>query len=106
MSTAETIVLILGTIFLIYFSWIVSLRKKRYHGIYRFFVFEGIFVLVLLNYHYWFKDPFSLIQIISWILLLTSALIVFFGFYFLYKKGKPEGQLENTSNLITTCLSN
>ena len=104
MSTAETIVLILGTIFLIYFSWIVSLRKKRYHGIYRFFVFEGIFVLVLLNYHYWFKDPFSLIQIISWILLLTSALIVFFGFYFLYKKGKPEGQLENTSNLITTGL--
>jgi protein-S-isoprenylcysteine O-methyltransferase Ste14 len=102
MNTTEIIVLILGTICLIYLSWTISLKKKRYHGIYRFFVFEGIFVIVLLNYPYWFKDPFSLIQIVSWILLLSSAIIAFLGFYLLYTKGEPEGQLENTSNLITT----
>ena len=104
MNITEIIVLILVTIFLIYVLWIVSLRKKRFHGISRFFVFEGIFIIVLLNYTNWFKDPFSLIQIISWILLLSSAIIAFFGFYFLYTRGKPEGQLENTSKLITSGL--
>ncbi len=102
MNNPVTIILILGTIFLVYFTWIISLKKKRYHGIYRFFVFEGIFILVLLNYTKWFKAPFSLIQIISWILLLSSAIIAFLGFYFLFTRGKPEGQMENTSLLITT----
>ncbi|MCK4465123.1 MAG: isoprenylcysteine carboxylmethyltransferase family protein [Bacteroidales bacterium] len=102
MSFFEIVVLILGTLSLIYISWIGSLKPKRYHGIYRFFSFESIFILVLLNYPVWFKDPLSLNQIISWILLLSSIFCAFFGFYLLYEKGKPEGQIENTANLVTS----
>lgn len=102
MNIIEIIIFILGSICLIYISWNFSLKEKRYHGIPRFFAFEGIFLLVLLNYFDWFKDPFSLIQIISWILLISSAIIAFLGFYLLYKRGKPEGQIENTTNLLTT----
>lgn len=102
MNTIEIIVFILGTICLIYISWNYSIKEKRYHGIPRFFVFESIFLLVLLNYIDWFKDPFSLIQIISWILLISSAIIAFLGFYILHKRGKPEGQIEDTTNLIIT----
>ncbi|MFC2086317.1 methyltransferase family protein [Bacteroidota bacterium] len=102
MNIIEIIVFVLGTICLIYISWNFSLKQKRYHGIPRFFTIEGIFLLVLLNYFDWFINPFSLIQIVSWILLISSAIIVFLGFYSLYKRGKPEGQIENTTNLITT----
>ena len=104
MSFFEIVVLILGTLSLIYISWIGSLKAKRYHGIYRFFSFESIFILVLLNYPAWFRDPLSLIQIISWILLLSSIFCAFSGFYFLYKRGKPKGQIENTTNLVTSGL--
>ena len=102
MNIIEIIVFILFSICLMYISWNFSLRKKRYHGIPRFFAFEGIFLLVLLNYINWFKDPFSVIQIITWILLIGSAIIAFLGFYLLYKRGRPDGQIENTTNLITT----
>jgi len=104
MNTLLIVVLIFGTIGFIYLSWIVSLKEKRYHGIYRFFSFESIFILVLLNYPNWFRDPLSLIQIISWIFLISSIICAFFGFYLLYKRGKPEGQIENTTNLVTTGL--
>ena len=102
MNTIEIIVFVLGTICLIYISWNYSIKEKRYHGIPRFFAFESIFLLVLLNYIGWFKDPFSIIQIISWILLISSAIIAFSGFYILHTRGKPEGQIEDTTNLIIT----
>lgn len=102
MSNFAILLLVFGTLCIAYFSWTVSLKEKRYHGIYRFFSFESIFILVLLNYPAWFRDPLSLRQIISWILLLSSIFCAFFGFYLLYKKGKPEGQIENTAKLVTS----
>ncbi len=53
-----------------------ALTNSRSHGFYRFFVFEGILLLVLLNYPYWFKDPFSPAHLLSWSLLLTSIVFV------------------------------
>jgi len=102
MNTIEIIVFSLVTICLINVSWNFSVKEKRYHGIPRFFTFESILLLVLLNYYDWFKDPFSLIQIASWILLISSSIIAFLGFYLLIKIGKPEGQIENTTRLIKT----
>lgn len=96
------IIFVLGTIGLLYISWNFSLRKKRYHGIPRFFAFESILLLVILNYIDWFKDPFSLTQIVSWILLISSAAIAFSGFCVLIKRGKPQGQIEDTTKLVET----
>ena len=105
MTLTNLIILTAGTLLLIYISWFFSIKEKRYHGIYRFFAFESILVLVLLNASVWFKNPFSINQIISWILLLGSLIFAIWGFVLLYRMGKPaEGHLERTTRLITTGL--
>jgi protein-S-isoprenylcysteine O-methyltransferase Ste14 len=92
--------LITGTVLIILFSWFLSIRYKRYHGIARFFAFESIFILVLLNIRVWFVTPFSPLQIISWILLLLSIYVVTTGYLLLKRKGKPDANFENTSLLV------
>lgn len=94
------IILIAGTVFIILFSWFLSIKYKRYHGISRFFAFESVFILVMLNADEWFTDPFSPKQIISWILLLFSIYPVVSGYILLKKKGKPTVNFENTSQLV------
>lgn len=89
-----------GTIFIILFSWFLSVKYKRYHGITRFFAFESVFILVLLNYNVWFQNPFSLMQIISWVLLLLSIYVVVTGYTILKKKGNSTINFENTSVLV------
>ncbi|MDO9340318.1 MAG: isoprenylcysteine carboxylmethyltransferase family protein [Bacteroidales bacterium] len=94
------IAIITGTVFIIFFSWFLSIKYKRYHGIARFFAFESVFILVLLNIKVWFINPFSLLQIISWILLILSAYVVITGYLLLKRKGKPDSNFENTSMLV------
>jgi len=97
------IALIIGTIIIIAFSWYFSLREKRYHGIARFFSFESIFILVLMNLKEWFTEPFSLHQIISWILLFVCIYPAVAGYLALHKKGKPEdNHIERTTVLVKT----
>jgi protein-S-isoprenylcysteine O-methyltransferase Ste14 len=92
--------LITGTLLIIVFSWFFSIRHKRFHGIPRFFAFESIFILVLLNIRVWFHNPFSLNQVISWILLILSAYIAIAGVLLLKRKGKSSGSFENTTTLV------
>lgn len=99
-----SLVLIGGTLFIVLFSWFLSIKYKRYHGIARFFAFESIFILVLLNYKVWFVAPFSLQQIFSWVLLILSAWIAIAGYLILKSKGKPDSNFENTSVLVKTGL--
>jgi protein-S-isoprenylcysteine O-methyltransferase Ste14 len=76
-----------------------SLRSHRAHGFYRFFAWETAIILILLNIEYWFVRPFSINQIISWILLLLSIIAVTAGTISLRKRGKP-GDKRNDSKLI------
>ena len=92
--------LIAGTVLIILFSWFLSIKYKRYHGIARFFAFESVFILILLNIRVWFVDPFSALQIISWIMLLLSIYAVTTGYLLLKRKGKPDANFENTSLLV------
>jgi len=94
------IVLASGTVILVFLSWLISIRDKRYHGIARFFSFESIFILFLLNWRLWFRDPLSWNQIIAWILLFLSIYPVVAGYLLLKRKGKSEKSLENTTILI------
>jgi protein-S-isoprenylcysteine O-methyltransferase Ste14 len=93
-----------GTVFILLFSWFLSIKYKRYHGIARFFAFESVFILVLLNLKVWFKAPFSVTQILSWILLILSAWIAIAGYLTLKRKGKPDSNFENTSVLVKSGL--
>jgi protein-S-isoprenylcysteine O-methyltransferase Ste14 len=79
-----------------------SLRSWRLHGFFRFFAFESLLAMILLNAERWFRHPFSLIQIASWILLFSSILLALHGFRLLRILGQPEGQIENTTILVTS----
>jgi len=104
MNNIFILALIFGTIILVVFSWTVSIKHKRYHGIYRFFSFESVLILFLMGYRKWFYDPFSINQIFSWIFLSLALFLVTYGWYFLITKGKPHKNIENTTNLVTTGL--
>jgi protein-S-isoprenylcysteine O-methyltransferase Ste14 len=80
-------------------SW-VSLRDPGSHGFFRFFAFESILALVLLNLEHWFSRPFSFLQIVSWLLLLSSLILAAHGFYLLRVVGRPNGGIENTTTLV------
>jgi protein-S-isoprenylcysteine O-methyltransferase Ste14 len=92
--------LITGTIVILIFSWFFSIKHGRYHGIPRFFSFECIFLLTLLNIRVWFHNPFLIHQLISWILLILSAYAGIEGYLLLKKKGRSEKNFENTAILV------
>jgi protein-S-isoprenylcysteine O-methyltransferase Ste14 len=57
-------------------------------------------ILILLNSEHWFREPFSVCQVFSWLLLLSSLILAIHGFHLLRVAGRPEGGIENTSVLI------
>lgn len=104
MSINQLIVFIAGSILIVLFSWFISIREGRYHGIPRFFVFEGLLALGLLNYPVWFKDPLSIPQIVSWLLFILSLYYAFTAFILFHRYGKHGRNFENTTQLVTTGL--
>ncbi len=89
-----------GTVAIILFSWFFSVRAKRYHGIARFFVFETILLLTLLNAGAWFRDPFAPLQIVSWTLLTASFLLAAHSIFIYLKLSAPKGDFENSTRLV------
>ncbi len=65
-----------------------SLVHVRSHGFYRFLCWECILWLFISNVTFWFKDPFTYTQIISWLFLFCSGYLVLAGAITLKKKGK------------------
>jgi len=87
-----------------------SLRVPRSHGFYRYFAWEFILVLLLLNLEPWFRNPFSAYQLISWFLLIFSMFLVVHGVHLLRSTGKPDEKrigdvpiigIEKTTELVT-----
>ncbi len=74
-----------------------SLCRVRSHGFFRLFAFESILALLLLNLEYWFYEPFSTLQIISWLLLFSSLILAVDGFYLLGTAGRPKRGIEETT---------
>jgi len=77
-----------------------ELRSLTSHGFYMFFAFESLLALLFFNTDFWIHRPFSWYQILSWVLLVISALLAFSGFYGLKKYGKPVEGWEETTELI------
>jgi protein-S-isoprenylcysteine O-methyltransferase Ste14 len=102
------LIFVVTTGFIVAVSW-RSLGHPRSHGFYRFFVFEGVLTLLLLNWQAWFRDPLSLRQLISWGLLLVSAILPVLGLHLLRVAGGPRDEslsgpdyrFERTSRLVT-----
>ncbi len=47
-----------------------------------------------------FRDPFSALQIVSWLLLRPSLILAVHGFHLLRVMGRPEGEIEDTATLL------
>lgn len=99
-SIADIVIFSVITIVIAVFSWNYSIKDKRYHGIPRFFAFESIVILIMLNIKYWFYDPFSFLKILSWIFLILSAVFGLAGWMLLKKHGKSKGAFEETTILV------
>ena len=84
----KTFLFIVASAGIVYISR-ASLHSPRSHGFYRFFAWEAILALILLNVEYWFWNPFSLQQILSWIFLIASAFLVLHAVHLLRMIGKP-----------------
>ena len=106
----KLIAFVIGTSLLVYISR-ASLRQSGSHGFYRFFAWECILVLFLLNLEKWYFDPFSWHQLISWILLFASLIPLIFGVRSLRTRGQPTEErpgdpsllaFEKTTALVTT----
>jgi protein-S-isoprenylcysteine O-methyltransferase Ste14 len=87
-------------------SW-RSLRDPRTHGFYRFFAFELLLALILLNAPIWFRDPFSPCQLLAWLCGVVSIELVIEGFRLLHVIGRPAPTAQPSANLAienTTAL--
>jgi len=93
---------------IILLSW-RPLRDLRSHGFYRFFAFELLSALILLNVPMWFRDPLSARQLVSWFLGAASIGLAIEGFRLLRAIGRPAPiaarsanlSFENTTTLVT-----
>lgn len=98
-----------GTAVFVWVSW-HSLLNPLSHGFYRFFAWECILALVLLNYPMWTKNPFAPYQVVSWSLLIISIFLALHAFRLLCSIGQPSAErrepelfsFEKTSSLVTT----
>jgi protein-S-isoprenylcysteine O-methyltransferase Ste14 len=87
-----------------------SLLHPASHGFFRFFAFEGIFALIVVNAPHWLDQVFSGQQLVSWFLLVVSILLVVWGVIMLRRSGRPRPasqdspvfEWENTQRLVTS----
>ena len=87
------------------------LIRPRSHGFFRFFAWECIIALLLLNALRWFRDPFTLHQLVSWFLLCGSVVPLLLGVRALQADGQPDSSrsdevplygIEKTTQLVTS----
>ena len=105
----KLIMLLITTVGLLFISRF-SLFKPRSHGFFRFFAWECIVGLFLLNVDFWFTHPLRWHQVITWLFLAGSLVPLLWGVILLKKLGKPVTtriggeslhSFEKTSHLVT-----
>ena len=87
-----------------------SLKNAKNHGFYRFFAWEIILILFLMNMEQWFVDPFRVSQLVSWVFLIVSLLLIVEGVRLFKRKGRLNQErdgpalvgIEKTTELVTT----
>jgi protein-S-isoprenylcysteine O-methyltransferase Ste14 len=87
-----------------------SLFDIKSHGFPRFFSWECIIALFVANYKFWFVEPLSASQVISWLLLAVSAYMIVAGVLLLRRARKPGVvrvdeklfKFERTTELVTS----
>jgi len=99
------------TLLITFISWRTLFNPKS-HGFPRYFAWICMSWLFASNYKFWFVNPFSWNQLISWILLIYSAYLVIAGLFLIKIIGKPNASrneenlfgFEKTTELIDTSV--
>ncbi len=86
-----------------------SLLKPGSHGFYRFFAWEFMLTMFVMDLGAWFDDVHSLHQLIAGWLFFTSLVLVLSGVLMLQVSGKPDANrndvpmfpFEKTTTLVT-----
>ena len=108
-SMLAAALIVVGSIPIVWASRRCLLRPSS-HGFYRFFAFEAILCLIVLNAPKWFATPFAPRQLASWLLLSGSLVPAVSGFLVLRRLGHAQPvsdqstnfAFENTTNLVTS----
>lgn len=86
-----------GAIALSWHAW----RTHQAYGLFRFFAFEALILLIVWNAMRWFLDPLSVKQIISWALFFASLALAVHGFYLLRIVGRAQRRgIEETQSIV------
>jgi protein-S-isoprenylcysteine O-methyltransferase Ste14 len=87
-----------------------ALARPSSHGFYRFFAWECMLALILMNVPVWQRDAWAPRQLFSWLLLVLSAWLPIHAVRLLRRVGKPASEVrpdaalfgfEKTSALVT-----
>lgn len=105
----DLLLFVIGTMIFVWLSR-TPLRHPGSHDFYRFFSWEAMLLLWILNRKSWGEHPFSAHQLASWPLLLSSVVLVILGIVALKTFGKPSQQrddrklyeFEKTTSLVTS----
>jgi protein-S-isoprenylcysteine O-methyltransferase Ste14 len=103
----KLVIFLISSALIIYLSR-RSLINRESHGFYRFFAWEAIVALILLNVDHWFVDKFAFRQLVSWTFLFISAWLVTESIVLIIA-GKPKAtrkdealfKFEKTTQLVT-----
>lgn len=109
MFIIKILILVTGTLAIVWVSR-PAFRDVRRHGFTRFFAWELILILFVLNIDHWFIDPFSFRQIMAWILLLLSLFLIFHAVQMFRLMGRLDRErrdetlvgIERTTALVTS----
>lgn len=108
MVWSKLVIFVAGSLLLGYVSR-RAVRVANSHGFYRFFAWELILGLAVLNIDVWFAKPLAWHQLISWALLLGSLFLVIHGIWLLRRMGRQDTNrqdaglytFEKTTRLVT-----
>lgn len=95
----EIAVFVLGTATLLYVSW-ASLRTPKSHGFYRFFAWELMLMLIVMNMKGWYDAPLTLDQMICSVLMSASLLLAILGYQSLRQFGQQDDSRDNEPLLV------
>jgi len=86
------------------FAVAASLHAWRTHEAYgavRFLAFEFLALLVSWNARRWFREPLSVSQMVSWVLMAASTILALHGLHLLKVVGRAQARvIEDTRSLV------
>ncbi len=94
----EVVVFVAGSAGILAMSW-RALRVSNAHGRLRFLAFECVLALVLVEARRWFVRPLAPRQLVSWLLLASSAWLALHAFDLLHRLGRPDAAHGRSTDL-------